>query len=374
MDGIIRIAAFVSAPAQNAPFNPPPSGNPTGEALAVLMAIALGYVAVPGLMIWLLWKFGRRGRENDGEPRCGNCGYLVRGLAELNCPECGADLREVGITRFAAIKPWWRITLWALGGIAGFIAAVGATQLSFGIMTGRYDGSMVEGVGMGAAGAVALVWLLGLLLLIHWHQENGVSAAAPGTHVPSSRRAALDRHAAARVAAPVTRTLTIMFIDMQDYTARTAASSRGAIIELIQRLRRLVHPIVHGRGGMIAKTIGDGLLVTFDSPTEAVLAGGDIQRACAAESSPAGADGDALALRIGLSTGEVAVEDNDVYGDAVNLANRIQQRAESGQVWFSESTFHAMNRNEVPHEEAGTFELKGVGGEVRIFCLAGVGV
>jgi class 3 adenylate cyclase len=63
----------------------------------------------------------------------------------------------------------------------------------------------------------------------------------------------------------------------------------------------------------------------------------------------------------------VALEANDVYGEPVNIANRIQQLAQPGEILFNEATFHAMTRSEVPHEVAGDFDLKGVNGQVRLY-------
>lgn len=373
MVSIIAISITGVLLAQDGPVNPVPYVNPAAQAIAIGIAITVAYLALPGLLLWLLWKFGRRS-GGDGEPRCGRCGYLARGLSELNCPECGADLREVGITRSVPTRLWWRVTLWTVGCFAAALAAAGATQLCFGLMTGKFDGPLIETMAFGALGVVALVWFVGLLLLIQWRlpqtsvtelRSRETSASGGGDITTNADRAGIR-------AVPVSRNLTIMFIDMQDYTARTANSSRGAIIELIQRLRKLAQPIVREHGGRIVKTMGDGLLVTFDSPTDAVLCGRTIQqRATRGGNSSAAGEPDAgrdepLSLRIGVTTGEVALEDNDVYGDPVNVASRIQQLAEPGEVYFSDATWHAMTRSEVQHETVGEVELKGVAGKVRV--------
>ncbi len=61
--------------------------------LALLVGIAVG--AVISYVVFLAWRRGRYRKIR--EPVCGRCGYIVRGVAELKCPECGEDLREVGI-------------------------------------------------------------------------------------------------------------------------------------------------------------------------------------------------------------------------------------------------------------------------------------
>ncbi len=82
----------------------------------ILLALVLGFVAAIGLIIWALTRSKGSGSEF---PTCGQCGYAVRGVGSLNCPECGADLREAGI-----IKPtksskavWIVISIAIMGGL-----------------------------------------------------------------------------------------------------------------------------------------------------------------------------------------------------------------------------------------------------------------
>jgi adenylate cyclase len=167
--------------------------------------------------------------------------------------------------------------------------------------------------------------------------------------------------------APTVRTLSVMFSDVKDYTARAARESRLGILDLVRRHRDLAAPIVKRRGGRIVKSLGDGLLITFESATDAVLAGLEIQAAAASHSKSAFAERDKLELRIAVSTGEVAQEHGDVFGETVNLASRAQQHAAPGEVVFTEVTWATINRREVPAADAGTFELKGIDGPVRLY-------
>ena len=86
----------------------------------------------------------------------------------------------------------------------------------------------------------------------------------------------------------VARTVTVLFSDIKDYTARTAAAGRTGAIELVRRHRELAGPVIRQRHGTIVKTMGDGLLVTFDSATDAVLAGLEVQAAVAAHNAGCG--------------------------------------------------------------------------------------
>lgn len=164
----------------------------------------------------------------------------------------------------------------------------------------------------------------------------------------------------------VARTVTVLFSDIKDYTARTAAAGRTGAIELVQRHRDLAGPVIRQRRGTIVKTMGDGLLVTFESATDGVLAGLEVQAAVAAHNASAGA-GEGLQLRIAVASGEVIVEAGDVYGETVNLASRLQSVAETGQVVLSGTTAALVNGREVGVEMVREARLAGFEAPVRVF-------
>src|SRR5439155_5951949 len=114
------------------------------------------------------------------------------------------------------------------------------------------------------------------------------------TAVPTPAPSAADPHA------PAARTLTVMFSDIQDYTASAAAAQRLAVVNLVRRHRDVVTPIANRLGGMIVKSLGDGLLLTFTSATDAVRAGLEIQ---AAANQTDFKNTEKLPLRIGIATG-----------------------------------------------------------------------
>lgn len=83
-----------------------------------------------------------------------------------------------------------------------------------------------------------------------------------------------------------------------------------------------------------------------------------------------------VTIRFAINLGEVRVERGDVFGEAVNIAARIEGLAEGGEIWFSESVYLTMNKSEVPFEEVGKRQLKGIEepvGVYRIPKLAEVG-
>jgi class 3 adenylate cyclase len=171
-----------------------------------------------------------------------------------------------------------------------------------------------------------------------------------------------------RDAAPdARRTATILLTDIKDFTPRADDSSREDALSILRRQREIVQPIVRRRGGRIIKSTGDGLIVSFDSATDAVLAAAEIQSAVGANNRDASGDGDKLLLRIAVSTGEVAFEDNDVLGQPVNLASRVQELAQPGEVYFTDSTFHAMNRKEIACDDLGLIGIKGFSEKVNLY-------
>jgi adenylate cyclase len=135
------------------------------------------------------------------------------------------------------------------------------------------------------------------------------------------------------------------------------------MLDIVRRHRVCVFPAVKKHGGRVVKQMGDGILCTFDGATNAVLAGLEIQRAASAPAV-------GLELRIGISTGEVTIEGDDVFGPAVNLASRIQQLCPPGGILFSEATLAVLNAREVSPSELGTFELNRVPQPVKVYQAA----
>ena len=75
-----------------------------------------------------------------------------------------------------------------------------------------------------------------------------------------------------------TDNLTILLTDIEDFTPKTSRKTRADIVRMIEEHKSLVLPALQGRGGRLIKTIGDAFLVVFDSPTDAVLAGVEVQQ------------------------------------------------------------------------------------------------
>lgn len=168
------------------------------------------------------------------------------------------------------------------------------------------------------------------------------------------------------MASPETRHLSILLTDIKGFTDKTSHKTRADIQAMLDEHRAIVLPILEGKGGKLIKTIGDAFLMTFDSPTNAVLAGVAVQDALAKRNEGLAAD-DRLEIRIAINAGEVNLAEGDVFGEPVNITARIEGIAEAGQVYFTEAVYLAMNKAEVPSSEIGLMQLKGIPEKIRVY-------
>lgn len=160
--------------------------------------------------------------------------------------------------------------------------------------------------------------------------------------------------------------LTIVFVDIKDYTSKTSDQSRQANERLLARFAGLVKPMVRVFNGTLVKSIGDAYLITFKSPTDSLLC------AMAAQDQLAGRNAllpkeERFEVRFAINAGEVRIEKKDVFGEAVNIAARIEGLAKGGEIYFSEAVYLMMNKSEVPFEEAGRHKLKGISEAVGVY-------
>jgi class 3 adenylate cyclase len=165
-----------------------------------------------------------------------------------------------------------------------------------------------------------------------------------------------------------TENLAIVFIDIAGYTQRTSSQTREENLAMLKRFDGLVRPIVRCYHGSVVKTIGDAYLLTFRSPTHALLCSMAIQDRIA-ETDKDVTPADRFIVRAAVNAGDVRLEGSDVFGEAVNIASRIEGKAGPGEIWFSESVYLSMTRSEVPSEEVGYAELKGIQGKVRLYRI-----
>ena len=157
-----------------------------------------------------------------------------------------------------------------------------------------------------------------------------------------------------------------MFTDMVGYTAITQKDETFAM-KLLEEHRALVRPFFPKHGGKEVKTIGDAFLVEFGSALEAVRCAYDMQQSLHELNDTRPAE-KMILLRIGVHLGDVIHSQSDVYGDAVNVASRIEPIATPGGICISGEVHRQIkNKLEFPLVSLGRKELKNVGETVEVF-------
>jgi TolB-like protein/Flp pilus assembly protein TadD len=141
------------------------------------------------------------------------------------------------------------------------------------------------------------------------------------------------------------RLAAIMFTDMVGFTA-SAQTNEASALKLLREQERLVRPLLKTHKGREIKSTGDGFLVEFESALRAVQCAIDIHQHLQERNSQRGVT--PIQLRIGIHLGDVEERGSDIFGDAVNIASRIQPLAPPGGICISGQVFDQV-RNKIPN-------------------------
>lgn len=160
------------------------------------------------------------------------------------------------------------------------------------------------------------------------------------------------------------RLAAILSADVVGYSKLMGVDEEGTLKALRLARREFVDPAIAGNSGRIFKTTGDGLLAEFASAVDAVRAAITMQRALAGRAS-----GAEITFRIGVNLGEVIIEGDDVFGDGVNVAARLQEMAEPGAVFMS-SIVHdqVAGKLDQPFADLGERMAKNIARPIRVFA------
>ncbi|TMI55069.1 adenylate/guanylate cyclase domain-containing protein, partial [Candidatus Bathyarchaeota archaeon] len=140
------------------------------------------------------------------------------------------------------------------------------------------------------------------------------------------------------------RLAAIMFTDMVDYTSISEKNEELALT-LLEDHRQLLRPVFARHGGREVKTVGDGFLVEFPSALEAVRCALEIQQLMYRRNQGVTSEKKIL-LRVAVHLGDVEHRDGDVYGDAVNIASRIQSLTDPGGICITQQVYDHVRKNE----------------------------
>ena len=162
------------------------------------------------------------------------------------------------------------------------------------------------------------------------------------------------------------RLAAVMFTDIVGYTSQ-AQKDEARALRMLEEHRKVVRPSLPRHHGMEIKTIGDSFLVEFPSALEAVRCAFDIQRSLN-EMNRDRVQDQRVMLRVGIHLGDVIHRENDVYGDAVNIASRIEPLAEPGGICVTGQVFDQIkNKIDFPFSSLGAKQLKNVEEPIVVF-------
>ena len=164
-----------------------------------------------------------------------------------------------------------------------------------------------------------------------------------------------------------TRQVTVLFSDIKDSTAFFA--SRGDIEGrlMVQMHNNLLFPIIKKYQGWIVKTIGDAIMAGFDDPLMAVRASAEMQQTLY-DYNQAARISEQIHIRMGINTGAGIVEAQDIFGDVVNVAARVESLCEPDQILISSAVYEAVRKtDDIICRAVSPIQAKGIPGGLRLF-------
>jgi len=165
------------------------------------------------------------------------------------------------------------------------------------------------------------------------------------------------------------RLAAILAADVAGYSRLMAADEEGTHERLQAHLRELVDPKIKEHRGRIVKSTGDGLLAEFSSVVDAVRCAVKTQRAMIDREADTPED-KRIIFRIGVNLGDVIVEPEDIFGDGVNIAARLEALAEPGGICISRVVRDQVrDRLDYKFEDMGEQEVKNIARPVRVYAL-----
>ena len=147
------------------------------------------------------------------------------------------------------------------------------------------------------------------------------------------------------------------------------ADEAGTLGRLKALRADFLHPKVAEFGGRVVKTTGDGTLIEFPSAVDAVQHAVEVQREMARLAAPDPEDR-RIRLRMGINLGDVLIDGDDIYGDGVNVAARLEALAEPGSIFVSGTVReHVQGKLDVTFEDMGERTVKNIARPVHVYSI-----
>ena len=156
------------------------------------------------------------------------------------------------------------------------------------------------------------------------------------------------------------RLAAVLAADVAGYSRLMGADEEGTLARLKAVRKTLVDPTIASNRGRIVKTTGDGILVEFASAVDAARSAVAVQRAVAEQNADVPQDA-RIEFRIGIHVGDIIIDDNDIFGDGVNIAARLEGIAEPGGVCISNDAYRQVRgKVEIVCDDMGPQPLKNI--------------
>jgi TolB-like protein/class 3 adenylate cyclase len=167
------------------------------------------------------------------------------------------------------------------------------------------------------------------------------------------------------------RLAAILAADVASYSRLMGADEVGTLEALKVSRREVVDPAIAKHKGRIVKTTGDGMLVEFASAVDAVTCAVAIQEKMAERSASGGAE-PRIRFRVGINVGDIIIDGDDIFGDGVNVAARVENECEPGGVYVSGNAFEQVRgKTKFTFDDLGEKILKNIERPVRLYVVRG---
>ncbi len=162
------------------------------------------------------------------------------------------------------------------------------------------------------------------------------------------------------------RTVVVMFTDIKGSTAYFEKYGDVAGLMMVHQCNDALQKIVEAHTGRVIKFIGDAIMATFDDPHQSCLAAMEMQKQLIKFNAPR-PEQDHVFIRIGLNYGSGIVKSNDVFGDVVNVASRVESAAQPEQIVISDTLYEQVKSAGLKLAGIGRFALKGKEGDRDLY-------
>src|SRR5229473_266710 len=164
------------------------------------------------------------------------------------------------------------------------------------------------------------------------------------------------------------RLAAILAADVAGYSRLMGADEVGTLATLKSHRREVVDPQIAAHNGRIVKTTGDGMLVEFASAVDAVTCAVAIQEKMAERAAQG--TGPHMQFRVGINVGDIIIDGDDIFGDGVNIAARVENECEPGRVYLSDDAFRQVRgKTAFAFDDIGERTLKNIDHPVRIYAV-----